>query len=193
MPKTSKTQQTATSVTTTVEEPITESPAIVESSVEVVGTEKVHEDLQEVNNVFSKMQMTIEMFNKLQQDVKDINNNLKFIQKFMLKNNKVAAKKSTKNQKDKKPPSGFAKPTKISDELAEFLNLEKGSLLARTDVTRLINQYIVKNNLQDPKDRRHIIPDDSLRNIMQLEKDSTENVTYFNLQRFIKHHFMKET
>lgn len=186
MPKTSKTQQAATIPAS--EEPTVESPTpVLDSPVEVVGTD------QDVDNVFSKMVSTIEMFNKLQQDVKDINVNLKFIQKYMLKNNKVAAKKSTKNLKDKKPPSGFAKPTKISDELAEFLNLDKGSLLARTDVTRLINQYIIKHNLQDPKDRRHIIPDDSLRNIMQLEKDSTENVTYFNLQRFIKHHFMKET
>ena len=55
-------------------------------------------------------------------------------------------------------PSGFVKPTLISDQLAEFLTKEKGTLIARTDVTREINAYIRANKLQDPANGRKINP-----------------------------------
>ena len=86
-------------------------------------------------------------------------------------------------------PSGFISPTKISDELAMFLGKPVGSEMARTDVSRLINGYIRVNNLQDPKNGRNINPDAKLRVLLKIGQN--EELTYFNLQKYMKHHFIR--
>ena len=86
-------------------------------------------------------------------------------------------------------PSGFVKPTLISKELALFLGKEHGTEMARTDVTREINSYIRAHKLQDPKNGRHIIPDAKLRKLLKIKKE--DELTYFNLQRYMSPHFAK--
>lgn len=98
---------------------------------------------------------------------------------------KVSRKRKTTNRK----PSGFVKPTLISTELASFLGKPKGTEMARTEVTREINQYIRENNLKDPENGRRILADSKLRKLLKLGKG--DELTYFNLQRYIKHHFAK--
>lgn len=88
-------------------------------------------------------------------------------------------------------PSGFVKPTLISDQLAEFLSKPKGTLIARTDVTREINAYIRANKLQDEKNGRKINPDAKLTTLLTLKP--TDELTYFNLQRYMSQHFQKAT
>lgn len=84
------------------------------------------------------------------------------------------------------PVSKFCTPSKISDELADFLGKEKGTKMARTDVTREIQKYIRVNNLQDKENRRNINPDEKLLNLFKLNHDN--ELTYFNLQRYITPH-----
>ena len=86
-------------------------------------------------------------------------------------------------------PSGFVKPTKISKELAKFLGKPHGTEMARTEVTREINTYIRAHKLQDPKNGRRILADSKLRTLLKLKKD--DELTYFNLQRYMSPHFAK--
>tara|TARA_B100000686_G_C16381166_1_gene757602 strand:+ start:144 stop:749 length:606 start_codon:yes stop_codon:yes gene_type:complete len=86
-------------------------------------------------------------------------------------------------------PSGFVKPTLISLELANFLNKAQGTEMARTAVTREINSYIRAHSLQDPKNGRRILPDTKLRKLLKVGKQ--EELTYFNLQRYMSPHFAK--
>jgi upstream activation factor subunit UAF30 len=86
-------------------------------------------------------------------------------------------------------PSGFVKPTLISLELANFLGKNKGTEMARTAVTREINSYIRAHKLQDPKNGRRILPDSKLRKLLKVGK--TDELTYFNLQRYMSPHFAK--
>jgi upstream activation factor subunit UAF30 len=103
------------------------------------------------------------------------------------KNKKKAAKDTSK---PKRPPSGFAKPSRISDELCEFLGKDSGTEMARTEVTKYITQYIKKHELQNPENKRQIIPDNSLKKL--LNSTDADTVTYFNLQKYMKHHFPKK-
>jgi len=103
---------------------------------------------------------------------------------------KAAHKAGKKNKrKGNRAPSGFVKPTKISSELANFLGKAKGTEMARTSVTREINSYIREHKLQDPKNGRRILADTKLRKLLKLKKD--DELTYFNLQRYMSPHFAK--
>lgn len=103
---------------------------------------------------------------------------------------KAANKASRKKRKTgNRAPSGFVKPADISDELAKFLGKPKGTQLARTEVTREINTYIRDHKLQDPQNRRRILPDSKLKKLLKLK--SSDELTYFNLQRYMSPHFPK--
>ena len=104
---------------------------------------------------------------------------------------KTAQKSQAKRKRKSgnRQPSGFVKPTKISDELAKFLEKPIGSEMARTDVTREINKYIRSHNLQDKDNGRKINPDSKLQTLLKLKK--TDELTYFNLQRYMSPHFFK--
>jgi len=104
---------------------------------------------------------------------------------------KAALKASSKRKRKtgNRAPSGFVKPTRISDELAAFLGKENGTEMARTAVTRDINAYIRSNNLQDKENGRKINPDSKLVALLKLKKE--DELTYFNLQRYMSPHFTK--
>ena len=104
----------------------------------------------------------------------------------------TTAQKASSKRKRKagtRSPSGFVKPTRISDELATFLSKPSGTEMARTDVTRDINKYIREHGLQDKENGRKINPDVKLSSLLKVGKD--EVLTYFNLQRYMSPHFAK--
>lgn len=86
-------------------------------------------------------------------------------------------------------PSGFAKPTLISDELCSFLGKPVGTEMARTEVTKSITAYIKEHSLQHAENKRRIMPDTALASLLNV--DDTVELTYFNLQKYMKVHFPK--
>ena len=86
--------------------------------------------------------------------------------------------------------SGFAKPMKMSKELCAFLGVDAATLMARTDVTKEINKYVKANNLQNPENKRELILDQKLKTILTVPSDVT--LTFFNLQKYMSHHYIKE-
>jgi chromatin remodeling complex protein RSC6 len=102
-----------------------------------------------------------------------------------------AANKANKRRKPSanRAPSGFVKPTLISNELAAFLGKPEGSVLARTEVTREVNAYIRAQKLQDKDNGRKINPDAKLLKLLKLKKG--DELTYFNLQKYMAGHFAK--
>ena len=92
-------------------------------------------------------------------------------------------------KKKKRKPSGFAKPSMISKELCKFLGKNPGTEMARTEVTKIITTYIKEKELQNPTNKRVIMPDKKLGKLLQVKKN--DKLTYFNLQKYMKIHFPK--
>ena len=120
-----------------------------------------------------------------------LRNEFRLLERQTARELKNAAKASLKKKRKvgNRAPSGFVKPTLISNELAGFLGKPEGSEMARTDVTREINKYIRTNNLQDKENGRKINPDKKLTSLLKLKKG--DELTYFNLQRYMSPHFAK--
>lgn len=95
---------------------------------------------------------------------------------------------------DKKPKtesnSGFMKPIKISADLASFLETSSDEPITRVHVTKKLCQYIKENDLQNPSDRREILPDEKLTSLFRLD-DQNYKLTYYSMQKAIQQHIFK--
>jgi upstream activation factor subunit UAF30 len=139
-------------------------------------------------------EQSIEFMAKLQQislAISSLKNEFRTLEKKWVREVKTAQKQTNRRKRNGKnrAPSGFVKPTKISDELASFLGKDKGTEMARTDVTREINTYIRANKLQDKDNGRKINPDKKLASLLKLK--TSDELTYFNLQKYMSPHFAK--
>ena len=144
----------------------------------------------------SLVEQSNEFVAKLQQLgslIASLKSEYKALEKKWSREVKTAQKQSSKRKRKagNRAPSGFVKPTKISDELASFLGKEKGAEMARTDVTREINTYIRAHKLQDSTNGRKINPDKKLAALLKLK--TTDELTYFNLQKYMSPHFAKSS
>ena len=83
-------------------------------------------------------------------------------------------------------PSIFERPVQVTDELCAFLSLPKGTLISRSQVTKLVNNYVKEKNL---KEKHSITPDAALRTLLALPEGVL--LTYFNLQKYLNHHYVK--
>ena len=176
-PKAAVVDVASTAVAVAVEEQVASASASAVEDVEVAIAAKSAE--------FSAK------LNQLSTMIASLKSEYKTMEKHWAKELKVAQKASSKKKRKtgNRAPSGFVKPTRISDELAKFLEKPTGSEMARTDVTREINKYIRSHNLQDKDNGRKINPDAKLQSLLKLKK--TDELTYFNLQRYMSPHFAK--
>jgi len=162
-------------------------PAPAGTDAPAVTDEVIGEDLVELLTSFgNKINQGYAFFAALKTQFKTL-------QKSVLKAHKTAQKVSNRKNKrsGNRKPSGFVRPALISDELAAFLGKPAGTEMARTDVSREINNYIRNNKLQDEKNGRQINADPKLSTLLKLQGE--DSLTYFNLQRYMKHHFVKST
>ena len=124
----------------------------------------------------------------LKDELKNIQSNIKLLEKQTNKHIKGLERELNKKlPKNKKKPSGFAKPTDISIELCNFLDLPFGTQMARTEVTQHLIKYIKNNNLQNEDNKRIIKPDNKLTLLLDIENNN--ELTYFNLQSYMNRHF----
>jgi chromatin remodeling complex protein RSC6 len=85
--------------------------------------------------------------------------------------------------------NAFLKEKPLSPELCQFMGLKAGEKRSQTDVTKFISEYVKSHSCFDPTFRRRIIPNAALAKLLRVD-DKTE-VTYLNLQKFLKVHFIK--
>jgi chromatin remodeling complex protein RSC6 len=178
--KASKTSKTDAPVTPAAPAPVASADAHTEgTAVEVSSLSSLFSDFG------SKLQTLSSGLSTLRSDFRTL-------ERHVAREMRAAQKISKRKRKSgNRAPSGFVKPTLISKELANFLGKPVGTEWARTEVTREINAYIRTHSLQDKENGRKINPDTKLRALLQLKKD--EELTYFNLQKYMSPHFAKAT
>ena len=123
---------------------------------------------------------------------------LRSILKDAEKTSKEIEKLRNKRGKTKTPrspdalPSGITKPVAISDELAKFLGVAPGTLVPRNEVTKGVSGFVKSNGLSDPLNKQKFILDErpAAKSLRVLLGNPKEDVTYFNLQRYLKHHYI---
>lgn len=184
-PKKTRTPKAEASTTAVSTAPVSSAP---------VGEPAVEEHADSAEGEAPLAEQSVEFIAKLQQLgvlISSLKAEYRTLEKKWSRELRTAQKQSSKRKRKagNRAPSGFVKPTKISDELASFLGKEKGTEMARTDVTREINTYIRAHNLQDKGNGRKINPDSKLASLLKLKK--TDELTYFNLQRYMSPHFAK--
>jgi chromatin remodeling complex protein RSC6 len=86
-------------------------------------------------------------------------------------------------------PSIFKVPTNISPALCAFMGRPAGSQESRANVSKFITTYVREHNLKDAK--HGINPDAPLKKLLAL-KDG-DALTYFNLQKYLNVHYIKNT
>ena len=170
------------------ETPVVVAPVVLEevasSPVEATTAPSESTLVEQSTDFFAKLQQLSSVISSLKAEYRSL-------EKKWTKELKNSAKNSNKKRKRaaNRAPSGFVKPTQISDELATFLEKPTGIEMARTEVTRDINSYIRTHNLQDKTNGRKINPDARLANLLKI--NSGEELTYFNLQKYMSRHFSK--
>ena len=166
----------------------------VDESAVSISFEPLDAEVSNPENVNELDLKCAELYSKLQDfatKASAIRSDFKLIEKIWSKKMKAATKNVGKKKKKigNRAPSGFVKPTRISEELALFLGKPSGSEMARTEVTREINVYIRANQLQDATNGRKINANPALATLLHLSPE--DELTYFNLQKYMSVHFPK--
>jgi len=179
--KSSKKTSTKKVVETPPPEPVVETP-VVEEPVETSDADENYD--AEFSEVKDALKLALDV-------IKGLSSKVSALEKRVVRDRKVMNKKMKGRAKrvvdPNKPPSGFAKPGHISEELAKFLGLGKDELIARTEVTKRITKYCQEKNLQKKEDKRTINADKTLRDLLRLKKG--DELTFFNLQKYMKVHY----
>lgn len=177
-------------------EPVPEVVAPPAAPVDTVSTTTVETTATEVSlldQIESDFASLNERLGQFKAMYASITTDLRKLQKNMAKhvreNSRRRKRRAPAGDKPKRAPSGFAKPALISKELCSFLGQPEGTEMARTEVTKHLTTYIKEHNLQDEANKRKIIPDAKLKKLLNLAP--SDEVTYFNLQKYMKVHFPK--
>lgn len=168
------------------ETPVVTEPAVVSVESVTISVTEPTSLAGDYSEFMGKLQQVSALLSMLKTE-------FRLLEKKSSRELRTATKASAKRKRKcgNRSPSGFVKPTLISDELAGFLSRPLGSQLARTDVTREINDYIRTHKLQHPENGRRINADEKLMALLKLKEG--DELTYFNLQRYMSPHFAKST
>lgn len=178
-----KPKATAAAAAVTAEAPAVVAPVATEEQVVAADASTLSSKLSDFS---SKIQQVTAILSTMKTDYKVLEKSVSRELK-----NASKSKRSKKAPNPNRQPSGFVKPSVLSEELLKFLGKEAGTMMSRVEVSKEINAYITANQLKDKVSGRQINPDAKLAKLLKIGKD--EVLTYFNLQKYLKIHFIKAT
>jgi hypothetical protein len=165
-------------VSTTETSVVTETPAVIAEEIRLE---------QEVKAVTSRLLTIREVVSEMITESKKLEKKAAKLQKLADKRRKRKA--AAEAGADGKPPriSIFQIPNLLTPELCKFMDRPTGSKECRSNVTKHITQYVRDNNL---KNKHDINPDAKLKALLNLT--DSDKLTYFNLQKYLNVHYVKE-
>lgn len=181
-----KTEKKTSKKVAAAAEPVVVAPVVVAQAVEEVVS-----DVPEItwNEEIKTLQTTVE---SQISTLKGVLANLKRLEKRFGREIKDARKKRKavrKENADGTPVnSPFKNPIAITDELGAFLKKGKSATASRSEVTVAISAYIKEKNLRE---KHHIKPDAALQKLLSI--GANDELTYFNLQKYLNKHYIKAT
>lgn len=163
-----------------------------------IATEQLATESKDDISVLGQLRTMMSQLTHESTVLKNFSTQLKNILKELEKSNKelekLKNKKSrTKNtNKENSQSSGITKPVAISNDLADFLKVPHGELVPRNEVTKGVSEYVRKYELFDPTNKQKFLLDSKPEGkvLWKLLGEPTEGVTYFNLQRYLKNHYI---
>jgi chromatin remodeling complex protein RSC6 len=161
---------------------ISNDSVIIENNEETNEKQPGTDICEQFESIIDSLHLFRSQINGLQQQIRVLEKNIK-------KQMKTLKKESTKSKnKGNRKPSGFAKPSKVTNELCEFMNKKEGTEIARTEVTRALCSYIKQHKLENTENSKIIAPDDKLKTLLGIEEG--QELTYFTIQKFMNKHFI---
>lgn len=155
--------------------------------------------VESIQAEFAELVSTLEQQIAQLRDSSDKTGSLKFLRgilrraKSLQSNSARVMRRKHTVKRTNNTSSGFLKPVKISPDIAKFTGMNATDLHSRVDVTKYLCGYIKKHNLQNPEDKRQIIPDQALSKLLGYDaKKATEPLTYYRVQSLLKPHFISE-
>ena len=143
------------------------------------------------DDLFKQFEDVISGLNMVKSHINGLQNTIRQLEKDVKKQMKGLKKEVVKSKnKGNRSPSGFAKPSKVTKELCDFMNRSEGSEIARTEVTKALVSYIKENKLENEANRKIIMPDNKLKFLLGLEDG--QELTFFNIQKYMNKHFVKD-
>lgn len=140
--------------------------------------------------LFAQFEQLVNQLGLMRNQITNMQQSIKCLEKGVKKQMKGLKKEAIKTKaKGNRAPSGFAKPSKVSKELCEFMNKIEGTEIARTEVTRTLVAYIKENKLENTTNSKIISPDEKLKGLLGIEDG--EELNYFNIQKYMNKHFVK--
>jgi len=154
----------------------------------VVAKVDASEQLKSVLSTLTEQSSVIKtLMNTVRSVIKESDKQSKELEKLRNKRIRVKTERSADAL-----PSGITKPVAITDELAGFLGVPVGTLVPRNEVTKGVSNYVKTNEISDPSNKQKFVLDDrpAAQVLRTLLGNPSEDVTYFNLQKYLKHHYV---
>jgi chromatin remodeling complex protein RSC6 len=126
----------------------------------------------------------------IQTEIAALRADVKSLVKLVRKVKSVQDDPSGEKAKARAANNGFNRKQEITPKLREFLALPAEELISRSEVTKIVNAYIIEKGLKHPENGRQIILDDKLRDLLAPPADVV--VTYLNLQKYLSPHYIKK-
>ncbi len=149
------------------------------------------EQKQELDIISEQFEGIINSLNNFKGEISNLQQQIRAVEKNVKKQMKEFNKEITRSKgknKGNRKPSGFAKPTKVTNELCEFMNKKEGEEIARTEVTKALCSYIKEHNLENKENSKIIYPDNKLKTLLGIEEG--QELTYFTIQKYMNKHFI---
>lgn len=144
------------------------------------------------NDLFSQFDGILAGLSAVKTQINNLQQQVKLVEKSMRRQMKGLQKEVLKNKsKGVRKPSGFATPSKVTKELCEFMNKDDGTEIARTEVTKALVAYIKSHKLENTTNSQIITPDTKLKYLLGV--CDGDELTYFNIQKYMNKHFVKNT